>query len=661
MFMNNYVLRNIIIFLCAGIATLLSFGAMQYLSLDQEVIQLESKRLDQVNAAFSSSIPAIVGQQFQIVEFFASTTYPKVALELAYDTPFFTLLEKLNKQKVGVVLLDSLGNIVSHRLVNPEVISIFAGRKMFLAPKKNSFVSNNQFFTFFPIFFDSDQHKVLGYLGGIISLEEIDRTIQFAYHEMTASFSRLRPAIEVVFPNEASLNGQLAGMDVRYRISNPLLTIFEYDYRRLLMSGSVGLLVLILCGGILRYHMKKPFEIIEGIVKYISNTDQNYHGILPKDPLFRSIGVSLVKMHNDRAVFEKERMNRTMNEKMGQAAAQVAHDIRSPLMALKVVTRHLSEVAEEKRLMIRNSVQRIEDIANDLAERKQRNAINQVKQEALTVQLLSSLIEPLISEKRTQFRLRLGVQIHSLMDAQLYGVFAKVQPAEFKRILSNIINNAVEALPENGNVTIAVDRNADAIQISVSDNGKGIPAAVLPQLMKEGATFGKAEGSGLGLFHARTKVESWGGSVRIESKVGQGTCVNIQLPTDDPPAWFVPEICISPGSTIAIIDDDVSIHQVWEERLSGYSVHLQHFTSDSGVQNYHRENSNTQFLCDYEFHGRSYTGIDLIERLGIQQRAILVTSHYEEPGVQQRCAELSIKLIPKGLAGLVPIRMREAG
>ncbi|MBI4236795.1 MAG: hypothetical protein HY696_00055 [Deltaproteobacteria bacterium] len=343
---------------------------------------------------------------------------------------------------------------------------------------------------------------------------------------------------------------------------------------------------------------------------------------------------------------------------------QVAHDIRSPLTALRVVAGYLAEVGEEKRVMIRNAVQRIEDIANDLAGKKVPAATGGISSETdgVSVQLLSSLIEPLISEKRIQSRSRLGIEIQCTLDASAYGLFARVQPVECKRLLSNLINNAVEAMDGTGTVTVTLGQADDASQIVVADTGHGIPPDVLPRLMQRGATFGKAGGSGLGLFHARTTVERWGGTLALASTVGHGTTVTVTLPPADAPAWFVARVVIPPRSRIVVVDDDASIHHLWDERfaalaLAQHAIQVQHCSSGTEAQRWCRAQplDHMLLLCDYELIGEPNNGLDLIHALGVAARAILVTSHYEEPALQARCAALGVRLIPKGLAGLVPI------
>ena len=349
---------------------------------------------------------------------------------------------------------------------------------------------------------------------------------------------------------------------------------------------------------------------------------------------------------------------------LGEIAAQVAHDIRSPLTALKVVSGHLAELPEEKRVMIRNAVQRIDDIANDLAGKKAASVAEAAEHEAVSVQLLSSLIEPLISEKRIQFRARLGIEIQCPLDAQAYGAFARVQAVELKRVISNVVNNAVEAMKGDGSVTVTLSQTSETVHIFIDDTGHGIPEELLPKLMQRGATFGKATGSGLGLYHAKTTIEAWGGSLELSSTVGEGTTVSITLPRAEAPNWFVPALQLTPNSTIVVIDDDASIHNIWEERfatlaLDQHDIHAQHFSSGTDAYVWYTQHAPAQslFLCDYELLGDPDNGLDLIEKLGVQDRAILVTSRYEEPQVQARCAKMGVRLIPKGLAGYVPMQV----
>jgi len=255
----------------------------------------------------------------------------------------------------------------------------------------------------------------------------------------------------------------------------------------------------------------------------------------------------------------------------------------------------------------------------------------------------------------------MDIDIEGQLDAESYGLFAKIEAIEFKRVVSNLVNNAVEALNGKGNVTVGLKSDNGHILLMVKDSGKGIPPDLLPRLMERGATFGKEGGSGLGLYHAKETMEGWGGGINIDSKVGEGTTIILTLPKQNPPDWFVPKLELHSDSTVVILDDDVSIHKIWEGRLEALklkNLKVNHFSTPSELVQWTqstKDKDNVVYLFDFELIGQEKTGLDLIEGLHIAKQSILVTSRYEEPDVLRQCQQHGIKLIPKPMAGFVPI------
>lgn len=360
----------------------------------------------------------------------------------------------------------------------------------------------------------------------------------------------------------------------------------------------------------------------------------------------------------------EEQENRFIS--LDKLSAQVAHDIRSPLAALDMVVKQTSELPEENRLLVRRAVQRIRDIANELSRKKQADSCvlsgtTAEGRDDQIVQLLSGLVDIIVSEKRLQYRDQISVQIESDLGESAYGLFGFIQPVEFKRVLSNLINNAVEALNGNGCVVVRLS-GGENVTLSVTDNGKGIPADILPKLMQRGETHGKSGGSGLGLYHARTSVEKWGGKMKIDSAPGRGTTTTLTLPKSQSPAWFVAELVVQEHGAVVIIDDDDSIHQIWKQRFDKYRVQhhltLFHFSSPEEFlswQHEHPARKKRLYLCDYEFLNHKKTGLDIIEEMKIAQLSVLVTSRFEEPDVSEGCQRIGVRLIPKNLAGFVPM------
>jgi signal transduction histidine kinase len=369
---------------------------------------------------------------------------------------------------------------------------------------------------------------------------------------------------------------------------------------------------------------------------------------------------------------------------LGILASQTAHDIRSPLSALTMVVGTLKEIPEEKRLLIRNATQRINDIANDLLQKGKEDGHSGPTNSAdvtpaLTTEFIPVLIDILISEKRMQYRENTGLEIDvDLKDS--FGSFAQINSNELKRVISNLINNAVEAFDDHqGRITVGVKKiptgsanssnSPQKVEISVKDNGRGIPKHILEKLGQMGVTHGKEgsqSGSGLGVYHAKKTAESMGGTFEIDSLEGKGTTIKIILPLAESPNWFANKIDLTAKKYLISLDDDISIHQIWAGRLSSLGLNdIEHLRFQSGEAFKHYVVSNmtklkeTLFLVDYELLNQSLTGLDIIDELGIEKYSILVTSRYEESSIQERASRLRLPILPKALAGFVPFERQQ--
>jgi hypothetical protein len=112
------------------------------------------------------------------------------------------------------------------------------------------------------------------------------------------------------------------------------------------------------------------------------------------------------------------------------------------------------------------------------------------------------------------------------------------------------------------------------------------------------------------------------------------------------------------------LDDDVSIHQLWQSRFTSLRVEdagvkIHYLRTCQDLRKFFRENfaelDKSLFLIDYEIYGSSENGLDMIEAIGIESQAILVTSRYEETQIRARAEILRVPMIPKPLAVYIPI------
>ncbi len=223
-------------------------------------------------------------------------------------------------------------------------------------------------------------------------------------------------------------------------------------------------------------------------------------------------------------------------EALSQVAAQVSHDIRSPLSALKM-SLTLDHNDQATRELIRNSIDRINRIANDLLERAKRSPTqpSSDEREAQEGELeLTGLVNSIVSEKVATFRNRPEIEIIADFNEAPLKIAVPATKSDIERVLSNLINNSAEAIHVSGQVKVSVRRYKSNVSLSVSDNGRGMDETALQKAGSEQFSKGKTghgNGNGLGLLHAKQTVEKAGGRLRIQSKLGYGTIVEITLPT----------------------------------------------------------------------------------------------------------------------------------
>ena len=106
---------------------------------------------------------------------------------------------------------------------------------------------------------------------------------------------------------------------------------------------------------------------------------------------------------------------------------------------------------------------------------------------------------------------------------------------QLKQVVLNILQNAIEAMPENGalhlSITEELYEHHQGLRLKVEDTGKGIDANVLSRIFEPFFTTGKHRGTGLGLAICRNIIEAHGGEIHAESQKDIGTTISVWLPS----------------------------------------------------------------------------------------------------------------------------------
>jgi PAS domain S-box-containing protein len=236
----------------------------------------------------------------------------------------------------------------------------------------------------------------------------------------------------------------------------------------------------------------------------------------------RIVGVQAVI----RDITERKRMEDRLvrSERLaaiGETAAMVGHDLRNPLQgiagALYLLKQEPFKERDEMLQLIQNNVEYADAIVRDLSEYS-----GEIHLE------LSETTPRSLTEVATQQAVRVPTKVIMRNHSQDHPTL-RVDTDRMKRVLINLIENAVEAMPEGGTLTITSRQWNNTAEIAISDTGSGMPAKVMENLWKPLQTT-KAKGMGLGLAICKRIVDAHGGDVSVKSEGGEGTTVTIRLP-----------------------------------------------------------------------------------------------------------------------------------
>jgi signal transduction histidine kinase len=216
---------------------------------------------------------------------------------------------------------------------------------------------------------------------------------------------------------------------------------------------------------------------------------------------------------------------------IGRTTAMVGHDLRNPLqviintlylarMKLELIPPQLEKKdLEEIYNTIESQIMYMDKIVTDLQDFSRPVTVKPIKTD------LKELVEEVLSSVHVPDDVKVSVKISE--DFPMFNVDTPL----LKRVLSNLILNAIQAMPNGGSLTVAVSSTNEHVIITVEDTGVGIPRENMPKIFESFFTT-KAQGQGLGLSICKKFVEASGGSIEAESEEGQGTTFTVKLPTN---------------------------------------------------------------------------------------------------------------------------------
>ncbi|QDS34544.1 ATP-binding protein [Brevibacillus brevis] len=236
------------------------------------------------------------------------------------------------------------------------------------------------------------------------------------------------------------------------------------------------------------------------------------------------------------AVLRDITQERKLDKMRNDFVANVSHELRTPLSMLQgyseaIVDDIVATPEEHKELaqIIYDESARMTKLVNEL--------LSLARMEAGHVELFQETMElrPYLERIQRKFtNLAREREIHLFLEVSTTHTHVFIDPDRMEQVLTNLIDNALRHTPSGGSVTIRA-RGDKTLLVEISDTGSGIPQEDLPFVFErfykadKARTRGRLGGTGLGLAIAKNLVEAHGGTISVQSKLGEGTTFTIAM------------------------------------------------------------------------------------------------------------------------------------
>lgn len=230
------------------------------------------------------------------------------------------------------------------------------------------------------------------------------------------------------------------------------------------------------------------------------------------------------------ALREKKENELQKLELVGTLAASTAHEIRNPLTGIKGLVQLLSEKYTNNEdqyyfSVINDEINRINDIVSEFLILGKPTV---QKTEIIDIRKIFKELEPLIISEANLYNIEYGFEV------PLTPISVDCTKDQLKQVILNITKNGLESMQSGGYLSIKLFKDEHICHIQITDTGTGIPEDEIDKIFEPFYTS-KDFGTGLGLVVCKRILQSFGGEIKISSKVNKGTIVDILLPTQSSP------------------------------------------------------------------------------------------------------------------------------
>jgi len=305
----------------------------------------------------------------------------------------------------------------------------------------------------------------------------------------------------------------------------PFLKLSSSINRSLLLGGSLAIGIALLLTFVLSRRMTSPIEVLAKAARRLGHGDLSQRVRLQGESEVTALAEAFNSMAADLEYAEQLRRN---------MVADVAHELRTPLSNIQGYLEAIRDgVVEPDAAAIRSLSEEtylLSRLVNELQELSLAEAgeLKLVYQAEDITNLVKQAVTPW-QPQLTAGEISLSLELPDNLP------LVTIDWQRVNEVLHNLLKNAVAHTPKGGAINVAAGAKGKWVEVSVSDTGEGIPAEDLPHIFERFYRVDKSRaratgGSGLGLTIAKRLIEAHGGTIAVQSKLGEGSRFSFTLP-----------------------------------------------------------------------------------------------------------------------------------
>jgi signal transduction histidine kinase len=330
------------------------------------------------------------------------------------------------------------------------------------------------------------------------------------------------------------LNEQLLGILLVGNSRQSYIELRQHIRSAALLSASAGMLLAILLSGWAAARVTRPVEQLAHAAKEVAGGNWNTQVAIPSSDELGDLAQSFNHMTRELLEQRERLMQAERVAAWRELARRLAHELKNPLFPLQLTVENLLRAQQQ-------SPEQFDEIFREsattlLAELANLNGIISRFSEFSRMpqpQFRPVRLNDVVQNAARTFQAQLAAPGRAPIECKLelsesIGLMA-ADPELLHRAVSNLILNAMDAMPQGGMLTLRTHEEGDRMYLEVSDTGTGLTTEECDRLFTPYYTS-KAHGTGLGLAIVQSVVSDHGGRIAVRSRPGQGATFSIELP-----------------------------------------------------------------------------------------------------------------------------------